>query len=411
MDRHVPTSSTVRHFPGRAQPGAASRRRCYGVVARPICWIPYSLTNVIGDTMGSINRCSYSTAAGCARRGDLIVIRTQHISRHLDPWVNRIGVRANLIACSASSFPRSPCLSAATCRKTWFRFPSSTESPEQTAVERTHGSVTAGRGRMAQRTGTTEAVQTAANVTLGLGAAAGAEGPDPRVVVVYDLSQEVVDYEQAWAWQRALLDRAAAVAADGGPRGCRNAVLLLQHPPVYTLGAGSTTDHLRFTPGTSTIPLHRTERGGEVTYHGPGQLVMYPILDLQALKPDLHWYLRQLEEVVIQALDAVSGIQGERIEGLTGVWVDGAKVAAIGVRAKKWVSYHGLALNVVTDLSPFNRIVPCGIANRPVTSVKRLLAERQRALDPFAPAEDEGAMEAAMESDSGGSEMMPLSQC
>ncbi|EFJ49466.1 hypothetical protein VOLCADRAFT_59336, partial [Volvox carteri f. nagariensis] len=168
-------------------------------------------------------------------------------------------------------------------------------------------------------------------------------------------------------------------------RSSRHALLLLQHPPVYTMGAGSTTDNLRFPPGSPPIPLFRTERGGEVTYHGPGQLVMYPILDLQALKPDLHWYLRQLEEVVIRALDLVSGLKGERLEGLTGVWVEGAKVAAIGVRAKKWVSYHGLALNVVTDLAPFSRIVPCGISDRPVTSVRQLLLQRSAAEDPFAP--------------------------
>ncbi|KXZ55719.1 hypothetical protein GPECTOR_2g1269 [Gonium pectorale] len=221
------------------------------------------------------------------------------------------------------------------------------------------------------------------------GAGVGRAGPDaadfdPRVVTVYDMSDRVVDYEQAWAWQRALVARAAA-AADVGRRGSAQRVLLLQHPPVYTLGAGSTTDNLRFPPGASPIPLYRTERGGEVTYHGPGQLVMYPILDLQSLTPDLHWYLRQLEQVVIEALEAVSGLAGERAEGLTGVWVGGAKVAAIGVRAKRWVSYHGLALNVVADLAPFDRIVPCGIADRPVTSVQRLLEQRAAQEDPFAP--------------------------
>ncbi|KAL4444215.1 hypothetical protein ABPG75_011952 [Micractinium tetrahymenae] len=153
-------------------------------------------------------------------------------------------------------------------------------------------------------------------------------------------------------------------------------LLLLQHPPVYTLGAGATEGHLRFDPAAPPLPLHRTERGGEVTYHGPGQLVLYPILDLRCLplQPDLHWYLRSLEEVAIRALDAVSGLHGERIPGLTGVWVDGAKVAAIGVRASRWVSYHGLALNVVNDLTPFRQIVPCGISDRPVASVEGLLA-------------------------------------
>ncbi|PNH06521.1 putative lipoyltransferase-like protein, chloroplastic, partial [Tetrabaena socialis] len=192
-------------------------------------------------------------------------------------------------------------------------------------------SITASRGSLPQRQPRGVAVGAAAGAVAA--AAAGGLSYDPRVVVVYDMSEEVVDYEKAWEWQRLLLARASA-AADAGARGSRHALLLLQHPPTYTLGAGSTTDHLRFPPGASPIPLHRTERGGEVTYHGPGQLVMYPIVDLQALTPDLHWYLRQLEQVVIEALDSVSGLRGERLEGLTGVWVGGAKVAAIGVRAK-----------------------------------------------------------------------------
>jgi len=110
----------------------------------------------------------------------------------------------------------------------------------------------------------------------------------------------------------------------------------------------------------------------------PLQLVMYPILNLRNHKKDLHWYLRMLEEVVIRALDQVSGLQGERIEGLTGVWVDGHKVAAIGVRATRWITYHGLALNVVNDLAPFSDIVPCGISNRPVGSVMSILLTEEK---------------------------------
>lgn len=104
------------------------------------------------------------------------------------------------------------------------------------------------------------------------------------------------------------------------------------------------------------------------------QLVMYPILDLSRHQRDLHWYLRSLEQVIIRALDSVSGLQGEVIPGLTGVWVNGTKLAAIGVRAKKWVTYHGLALNVATNLSPFQLIVPCGISDRPVGSVQTALS-------------------------------------
>lgn len=150
-------------------------------------------------------------------------------------------------------------------------------------------------------------------------------------------------------------------------------MFLVQHPPVYTLGAGSTQDHLKFTVDDPPHPLYRTERGGEVTYHGPGQLVLYPVLNLRRHRPDLHWYLRALEEVTILTLWRVSGLVGQRVEGRTGVWVQDKKVAAIGVRAKKWVSFHGMALNVVNDLAPFSQIVPCGIADRGVTSVKELM--------------------------------------
>ncbi|KAG2434099.1 hypothetical protein HXX76_007826 [Chlamydomonas incerta] len=230
-------------------------------------------------------------------------------------------------------------------------------------------------------------------------------------VVVYDLSDQVVEYETAWAWQRALLARATA-AADAGQRGSCHAAILLQHPPVYTLGTGSTLDHLRFPPGAPPIPLYRTERGGEVTYHGPGQLVLYPILDLQSppLRPDLHWYLRQLEQVIIEALEAVSGLAGGREEGLTGVWVEGAKVAAIGVKAKRWVTFHGLALNVVADLAPFRTglIVPCGIADRPVTSVAELLAAAAAAEDPFAGVAAGPALAGAGAAASG--EMIPIAE-
>eukprot|EP00891_Asterochloris_glomerata_P001383 jgi/Astpho2/1383/gw1.00025.156.1_t len=150
-------------------------------------------------------------------------------------------------------------------------------------------------------------------------------------------------------------------------------LLLLQHPSVYTLaGAGSSQDHLKFDLAHPPHPLHRTERGGEVTYHGPGQLVAYPLLDLHQHVPDLHWYLRSLEEVLIRAL-ARCGLHGERVEGLTGVWCEGRKVAAIGVRARRWITYHGFALNVDLDLSPFAHIVPCGISNRQVTSVLEVL--------------------------------------
>lgn len=169
-------------------------------------------------------------------------------------------------------------------------------------------------------------------------------------------------YGQGWEWQRSLLQQKQQDPT------VPDWLLLLEHPSVYTLGTGSTTNFLKFDPQAEGIPVHRTERGGEVTYHTPGQLVGYPILDLRHYRQDLHWYLRQLEEVVIQAI-APYGLQGERIDGLTGVWVEGSKVAAIGIKVSRWITMHGFALNVCPDLEGFQRIVPCGIADRPVGSL------------------------------------------
>lgn len=131
---------------------------------------------------------------------------------------------------------------------------------------------------------------------------------------------------------------------------------------------------MRFDPTEDTNLLYRTERGGEVTYHCPDQLVGYPILNLQRHQRDLHWYLRQLEEVIIQLL-AVYGLRGDRLEGLTGVWVEGRKVAAIGIKVKRWITMHGFALNVCPDLTGFTKIVPCGIGDRPVGSLAQFLPE------------------------------------
>jgi len=292
-----------------------------------------------------------------------------------------------------------------------------------------------------------------------------------------------VPYETAWELQKRLVDALLAQRrGQGGENSSSSpspssssssspsssprrrpvgALILLQHEPVYTLGAGATTENLRFDPGRAFLegegeggaaaeeeeeqsgtsksnssssnprlppppaPLHRVERGGEVTWHGPGQLVLYPILDLRAgegedegqdddgegegegegegggggggeerakrpfFLTDLHWYLRALEEVVVSALARLPShpllsrepkvsqssdrrpplLLGEREPGLTGVWVGGAKAAALGVRAARWATYHGLALNVNPDLSYFDHIVPCGIVGREVASV------------------------------------------
>ncbi len=173
----------------------------------------------------------------------------------------------------------------------------------------------------------------------------------------------LVPYAMAWEYQRALvaLHRQAAQP---------DRLLLMEHPPVYTLGQGSTTAHLKFSEQTPPWPLFRTERGGEVTHHCPGQLVGYPILNLKQHQPDLHWYLRQLEDVIIQTL-ARLGIAGARQPGLTGVWVDDCKVAAIGIKVSRWITMHGFALNVCPDLAGFSAIVPCGIAHKPVGSLSQ----------------------------------------
>ena len=175
-------------------------------------------------------------------------------------------------------------------------------------------------------------------------------------------------YLEAWAWQQCLVsDRKL------NPR-LEDVLILLEHPPVYTLGQGATTEFLKFDPTQTQYELHRTERGGEVTYHCPGQLVGYPILNLQHYRKDLHWYLRQLEEVIIRVL-AVYGLEGTRISGLTGVWVNGRKVAAIGIKVSRWITMHGFALNVCPDLEGFDRIVPCGIPDKPVGSLVQFVPD------------------------------------
>ena len=161
-------------------------------------------------------------------------------------------------------------------------------------------------------------------------------------------------------------------------------LLLLEHPDVITLGVKTRSDRSHVLESEAElarqgVQLFETGRGGDVTFHGPGQLVGYPIIDLKPDRCDVHRYVRDLEEVLIQAV-ADFGIAAGRIEGLTGIWVgpEGkkAKLAAIGVRISRWVTSHGFALNVSTDLSRFGLIVPCGITDKGVTSMERLLGRR-----------------------------------
>ncbi|KAF3884716.1 lipoyl(octanoyl) transferase LipB [Tolypothrix bouteillei VB521301] len=179
-------------------------------------------------------------------------------------------------------------------------------------------------------------------------------------------NQEVMPYIEVLRWQRQLqMERINNFDLD-------DVLILLEHPPVYTLGQGANPEFLKFDPIASQYEVHRVERGGEVTYHCPGQLVGYPILNLHYYCKDLHWYLRQLEEVIIITLEAY-GLAGERSPGLTGVWLEGRKVAAIGIKVSRWITMHGFSLNVCPDLTGFQRIVPCGIADKPVGSLAQWL--------------------------------------
>jgi lipoate-protein ligase B len=172
----------------------------------------------------------------------------------------------------------------------------------------------------------------------------------------------LVEYERAHALQQALV---AARSRDQ----IGDVLLLLEHTPVYTLGRGA--DEKFILTARSEVPIFRVSRGGQVTYHGPGQTVVYPILKLEGADRDVSRYLRNLEGVMIAAL-AHYGIAAERRDKLTGVWVGQRKIASIGIGIRRWVTYHGLALNVNPDLSYFHAIVPCGINGCEMTSVARL---------------------------------------
>src|SRR5687767_11838038 len=173
------------------------------------------------------------------------------------------------------------------------------------------------------------------------------------------------------------LQRAVARARISGEV-AEDVLLLVEHPPVVTLGRSSKGAHLVASAellAARGVELFEVERGGDVTFHGPGQLVGYPIVDLKRHKQDLHWYLRQVEEALIRAV-ARYGISGERNPTFTGVWTSGRKLASIGVHARDWVTWHGFALNVSTDLSYFDLIVPCGIQSVTMTSIEREVADQ-----------------------------------
>lgn len=186
-------------------------------------------------------------------------------------------------------------------------------------------------------------------------------------MIVRDLGH--LNYEAALEIQRQTLEEVAAGAPD--------TLILVEHDPVLTLGANFHRDNLLFTPTeyeAKGIQVITTDRGGDVTFHGPGQLVAYPVFDLNRHGRDLHKWLRALEEVSIATLKHYD-LEGYRFPPHTGVWVNGNKVCAIGIKVKRWVSMHGIALNCNNDLTPFNLIVPCGIKGHGVTSLSEELGQ------------------------------------
>jgi len=192
-----------------------------------------------------------------------------------------------------------------------------------------------------------------------------------------------IDYKTAWDYQDVLMKKnleAKATAAETAAR-TKHYLLLLEHPPVYTLGKSGKMEHVLINDADRErkgIQFFHTNRGGDITFHGPGQLVGYPILDLEKFYTDIGRYLRDLEEVIIRTI-AEYGIEGGRSAGETGVWIDAGiagrerKICAMGVRCSRWITMHGFALNVNTDLQYFDHIIPCGIQNKQVTSIEREL--------------------------------------
>ncbi len=202
-----------------------------------------------------------------------------------------------------------------------------------------------------------------------------------------------IEYQAAWDYQESLLqqnldikkqNRDNELAQNGmAPTLTHNSFLLCEHEPVFTLGKSGAMENLLVNNEylkQKGISFFKTNRGGDITFHGIGQIVGYPILDLERLKPDIVLYMRNLEEVIIRTI-AEYGIESERSEGETGVWIDvktphkARKICALGVRTSRWITMHGFALNVNTDLEYFNLIIPCGIQNKQVTSMAKELGK------------------------------------
>ena len=177
-----------------------------------------------------------------------------------------------------------------------------------------------------------------------------------------------LDYKNSWNYQKELQKK--VLIGD-----CSDSIIFVEHDSVYTFGKNSDKSNLLVSKD-SKIKIYETERGGEITYHGPGQIVCYPILNLKNFKQSVTWYMRALEEVIIETLKLFN-IKASRKNGLTGVWVKDEKIGAQGVRMTKWVTMHGFALNVNTDLRFFNDIIPCGIKDFGVTSIEKIIGKKQ----------------------------------
>ncbi len=180
-----------------------------------------------------------------------------------------------------------------------------------------------------------------------------------------------ITFSDAWKLQQTIFDKRKSGAID-------DTLILLEHPHTYTLGKTAKREHLIYNEKQleeQGISVFDIDRGGDITYHGPGQIVGYPIIDLNNWKKDTHLYLRELEQVLIDMLKEY-GIESGRKEGLTGVWIEDRKIAAIGIKISSWITMHGFAVNINTDLGLFSGIIPCGIRDKKVTSLaKELNAE------------------------------------
>lgn len=178
----------------------------------------------------------------------------------------------------------------------------------------------------------------------------------------------MMDYQDAYQIQLELLNKRANAEIN-------DTLILVEHPPVFTIGRGGSKSNIlipREKLKEKGIKVHEIDRGGDITYHGPGQIVGYPILNLKDHKQDLHWLMRSYEEVFIKLLNTEFDISADRISGLTGVWVDNKKITAIGIGVKHWITFHGFAFNVCPALDHFNYIIPCGITDKGVTSLEKL---------------------------------------